>query len=161
MRNQVWSKDELILTLELYSNLKGRIPDVRHPEVAALASELAELAMIDAGSEARPGRSKAAIIFKMSNFRALDPKAKAKGKLGFRKGGVEDRNVWKGFANDPKSILLAAEEIRDKIRKGQNELEPLRANLHILRLLGDELIGSQRLAVLSWLKTPMMLTPNW
>jgi anti-sigma regulatory factor (Ser/Thr protein kinase) len=152
MRNQVWSKDELILTLELYSNLKGRIPDVRHPEVAALASELAELAMIDAGSEARPGRSKAAIIFKMSNFRALDPKAKAKGKLGFRKGGAEDRKVWKEFANDPKTLLLTAEEIRDKIRKGQKELEPLKANLHILRLLGDELIGSQRLAVFELVK---------
>ena len=152
MRNQALSQYELILALELYSKFKGRIPDVRHPAVIALASELAELAMIDAGSEACSGRSKAAIIFKMSNFRALDPKAKALGKVGFRKGGAEDRAVWKEFANNPKALLPAAAEIRDKIKKGQNELEPLRANLHILRLLGDELIGSQRLAVFELVK---------
>jgi len=103
MRNQIWSKDELILTLELYSNTRVEYRMCATLKWPRWHPELAELAMIDAGNEARPGRSKAAIIFKMSNFRALDPKAKAKGKLGFSKGGTEDRKVWKEFANKPKN----------------------------------------------------------
>jgi signal transduction histidine kinase len=152
MRDQGWSKDELILTLELYNSLKGYIPDVRHPKVIALASELADLAMLDKDSEAMPGRSRAAIIFKMSNFRALDPKAKKQGKRGLERGGYEDRVVWKEFANNQMALSRAAEKIRRRIKASQMELEPLKANLHILRLLGDELIGSPRLAVFELVK---------
>jgi len=53
---------------------------------------------------------------------------------------------------NPKTLLLTAEKIRDKIRKGHKELAPPRANLHILRLLRDELLGSQRLAVFELVK---------
>jgi hypothetical protein len=116
MRNQVWSEDELILTLEIYNKFKGRISDVPHPEVVALASELAELAMIDSDGDASSGRSRAAIIFKMSNFRALDPKARARGKLGLYRGGAEDRAAWKEFADRPNALFRAAtiRELRAK-----------------------------------------------
>src|SRR5208283_2734372 len=46
----------------------------------------------------------------------------------------------------------SAISVRERIRAGQEELEPLRANLHILRLLGDELIGSHLLAIFELVK---------
>lgn len=152
VRNQEWNRDELILTLDLYRRFDGRIPDVRDAEVIALSSLLAELAMLEGDSEAQAGRSRAAIIFKMSNFRALDPQAKAIGKSGFANVGSLDRSVWKEFQDNPEALKKAAKSIREKIRAGQEELEPLRANLHILRLLGDELIGSPRLAIFELVK---------
>ncbi len=152
MRNQEWNRDELVLTLDLYKRSGGRIPDVRDPEVIALSSLLSELAMLDKDSEAQTGRSRAAIIFKMSNFRALDPEAGASGKSGFPHVGSLDRIVWQEFADNPDALKSAAESIREKIAAGQGELEPLRANLHILRLLGDELIGSHLLAIFELVK---------
>ena len=109
-----WSRNELILTLALYRKLGGHIPNTRHPGIITLAAELAEVAMLD-GGEAAPGRSRAAVVFKLSNFRAIDPEAEAKGKRGFVNVGARDRAVWEEFANDPDSLEKAAEGIRRQL----------------------------------------------
>lgn len=151
-RSQQWTRDELILALELYKRLDGRIPDERDPEIIALSALMAELAMLGDENDARAGRSRVAIIYKMGNFRFLDPQAKGNGKLGFSNVSTLDRSLWKEFANDNEKLARAARAIRKRIRSGQAEIEPIRANLHILRLLGDELIGSHRLAVFELVK---------
>jgi hypothetical protein len=147
-----WIREELILALDLYKRFQGKIPDTRDSEIAALASLLADQVLLDEKSEARTGRSRASIIFKLSNFRSLDPEAKNKGKEGFRNVGTLDKTIWKEFSSNSKSLAREAERIRNAIAHGRAEIEPLRANLHILRLLGDELIGSPRLAVFELVK---------
>lgn len=151
-QRQDWTRDELILALDLYRRLEGRIPDVRDAEVGALSSLLAELAMIRDDSEGRTGRSRAAVIFKLSNLRALDSAATDAGKAGFGHVGALDREVWDQYADDPRALKRAVDGIEEKVRAARAEVEPLRANLHVLRLLGDELIGSPRLAVFELVK---------
>lgn len=147
-----WTREELILALDLYRRLKGKIPDIRDSEIAALSSLLADQALLDEKSEARTGRSKASIIFKLSNFRSLDPEARNKGKEGFRNVGTLDKVIWKEFSVNRDDLAREAQKIRNAITRGRAEIEPLRANLHVLRLLGDELIGSPRLAVFELVK---------
>lgn len=147
-----WTREELILALDLYRRLKGKIPDIRDSEIAALSSLLADQALLDEKSEGRTGRSKASIIFKLSNFRSLDPEARNKGKEGFRNVGTLDKSIWREFSGDTAGLARAAQKIRNAITQGRTEIEPLRANLHVLRLLGDELIGSPRLAVFELVK---------
>lgn len=152
MRHPDWTRDELILTLELYTRLEGKIPDVRDPDVGALSSLLAELAMVEGDTEARTGRSRAAVIFKMANLRALDGGARAKGRVGLPNVGSLDRKIWREFGHDPRGLRQAAAVVRRRITAARAEVEPLRANLHVLRLFGDELIGSPPLAVFELVK---------
>lgn len=147
-----WTREELILALDLYKRLQGKIPDIRDSEIAALSSLLADQALLDEKSEGRTGRSKASIIFKLSNFRSLDPDAKSKGKGGFPNVGALDKVIWREYSSDQDKLTRDAQKIRQAIDHGRNQIEPLRANLHILRLLGDELIGSPRLAVFELVK---------
>ncbi|MDA8307703.1 MAG: ATP-binding protein, partial [Deltaproteobacteria bacterium] len=151
-KGQPWGRKELILTLDLYKDLKGHIPDLRDPEIIALSSVLSELALMQGDAESSGGRSRAAIIFKMSNFRSLDPQARDKGKTGLANVGSLDRAIWNEFLRDPTKLRREAKSIRAEIRAGRKEIQPLRANLHILRLLGDELIGSPQLAIFELVK---------
>lgn len=147
-----WSREELILALDLYYKFGGRIPDTSDPDVIGLAAMLADLTVFKADADARAGRSKASIIFKLSNLRSLDPKARAEGKVGFQNVATADKNIWNEFANNREALSKAAAEIKTSLIQARNGITPLRANIHILRLLGDELIGSPRLAVFELVK---------
>ncbi len=147
-----WTREELILALDLYYRFEGRIPDTNDPDVIALAATLADLSMFGEGSDSRTGRSKASIIFKLSNFRSLDPKARASGKVGFQNIGKADREIWDEFSGRKQTLSKAAAEIKAALIGTRDSVTPLRANIHVLRLLGDELIGSPRLAVFELVK---------
>lgn len=152
MPNHSWTREELILALDLYKRFSGIIPDTKHPEIIALASYLSDLALLHDEHQYRAGRSKASIVYKLSNFRSLDPLARARGKLGYSNVGTLDRVIWREFADEPLKLRSAADEIRLSIDAARVQLEPLRANIHLLRLVGDELIGSIHLAVFELVK---------
>lgn len=147
-----WTREELILALDLYHHFAGRIPDTNDPDVIGLAASLADLAVFGSGAEAKTGRSKASIIMKLSNFRGLDPKAMAAGKVGFKNFAKADKEIWDEFVGDKQALRKAAAEIKTVLIGARTSITPLRANIHILRLLGDELIGSPRLAVFELVK---------
>ena len=150
--NPTWSREEVILALDLYHRLDGKVPDVKHPEVAALAALLANLAILSENKEGHAGRSKASIIFKLSNLRSLDPKQKARNLLGFPNVGKIDKAVWKEFDGKIKQLRQEALKIVEKILSTKVEYEPLKANIHLLRLVGDQLVGSLYLAVFELVK---------
>lgn len=151
-KNTPWSREELILTLEFYINHKGRIPDVKHPDVIALASTLADLSMLDTDKGSNAGRERSSIIYKLANFRSLDPAARSDGKKGFANAGKLDREIWNEFSGNIAELEKQAGEIREKIDNARDRFEPLKANVHLLRLVGDELIGSLHLAVFELVK---------
>lgn len=147
-----WTREELILTLELYHRFGGRIPDTNDPDIIGLAAALADLAVFQSDAAARTGRSKAGIIFKLSNFRSLDPKARAAGKAGLQNVASADKDIWNEFSNNREALTKAAAQIKSSLVEARTSISPLRANIHVLRLLGDELIGSPRLAVFELVK---------
>lgn len=147
-----WSREELILTLDLYFQFNGRIPDTNDPDVIGLAATLADLSVFSEEAEAGKGRSKASIIFKLSNFRSLDPNAQLAGKAGLQNVSRSDKEIWAEFSGRKESLAMAAAEIKLSLIGARHSITPLRANIHVLRLLGDELIGSPRLAVFELVK---------
>gem|GEM_PF-1383543 len=108
-RNPPWSREELILALELYL-AKGLVDD-RSAEVIDLSKKLGKLAAVE---QVNPQvfRNPNGVAMKLGNFAALDPNYPGKGLSG---GGKRDKEVWEEFAKDRYALLRAASEIRQTV----------------------------------------------
>lgn len=107
-RNPTWSKDELILALNLY--LAQGLLDDHSAEVIALSDALRRLAIVKP-SNPEVFRNPNGIAMKLGNFAALDPEYNGK---GLRAGGKRDREVWNEFAHAPAKLAAAVKEILDQ-----------------------------------------------
>ena len=85
-RNPPWSRDELLLALDLYLRHRKNIPSQDHEEVVRLSKELVALggAM---GSQFQNFRNPNGVYMKLANFQALDPIYTSVGKKGLARGG--------------------------------------------------------------------------
>lgn len=94
-RNPPWSRDELILALDLYMRHRPSFPDDKHPEVIALSQLLNELATTATGNASF--RNPNGVAMKLMNFRRLDPDQQGRGLPG---GGKREEDVWAVFSTD-------------------------------------------------------------
>src|SRR3954464_6305730 len=108
-RNPVWSRDELILALDLYMRLRPSFPDGRHPEVVELSRLLNRLAAVSETVGSAKFRNGNGVAMKLQNFRRFDPSQEGKGLPG---GGKGEEEVWAIFAEDPERLRSAAAAIR-------------------------------------------------
>ena len=94
-RNRPWSKEELILALELYFKIGPK--DSSHPDVINLSETLNRLS--DASSEGDPDkfRNPNGVGLKLSNFARLDGNYSGK---GMTHGNKLEPIVWDEFNND-------------------------------------------------------------
>jgi putative restriction endonuclease len=82
---KLWTRDELILAINLYCKLPfGRL-HYRNPEVVKLAKLI--------------GRTPGSVAFKLVNFASLDPSLKARGIKGASNASNLDKAIWKEFFN--------------------------------------------------------------
>src|SRR5687768_8614763 len=72
-RNPVWSRDELILALNLYMQHRPTFPDDRHPGVVELSRFLNRLAKVTGTSGGDDFRNANGVAMKLQNFRRFDP----------------------------------------------------------------------------------------
>lgn len=80
---QPWSREELVLAIELYCRVPfGRIT-TRNPDICSLARLL--------------GRTPASVTRKLGNFGAFDPELAARNVSGLTHGSKLDREVWDEF----------------------------------------------------------------
>ena len=68
-RNPVWSRDELILALDLYMRHRPSFPDDRHPEVIELSRLLNRLAAMTKTAGCESFRNGNGVAMKLQNFR--------------------------------------------------------------------------------------------
>jgi hypothetical protein len=108
-RNPVWSRDELILALDLYMRLRPSFPDGRHPEVVELSQLLNRLAAVTETVGSAKFRNGNGVAMKLQNFRRFDPSQEGRGLSG---GGKGEEEVWAIFARDPERLRSAASAIR-------------------------------------------------
>ncbi len=108
-RNPVWSRDELILALDLYMRHRLAFPDDKHPEVVALSQFLNRLGAAMGTAGGKRFRNANGVAMKLQNFRRFDPTQEGKGLPG---GGKGEEEVWAVFAHDAKRLRSAAEGIR-------------------------------------------------
>ncbi len=95
-----WTKDQLKLAFYFYCQTPfGRLHS-RNTEIIKLASLI--------------NRTPSAVAMKLVNFASLDPSITSNGRSGLTGASNLDREVWKEFHKDWKTLAIECEEIRSK-----------------------------------------------
>lgn len=124
-RNPPWSKDELILALDLYLKHRKSPPGKNSPEIIELSELLNKMSNALGLSEMEKFRNPNGVYMKLMNFRSCDPEYTKSGKVGLTRGNKDEEVVWNEFAPDPERLSLTAAAIRFAIEKPADDLDLL------------------------------------
>lgn len=91
-----WTRDELLVALNLYHKLSFGQLHSRQPAIIALAKKME-----------RPANS---VAMKLNNLASLDPALRLRGVRGLQGASKLDREVWQEFQDDPDELVPASEE---------------------------------------------------
>ncbi len=116
-RNPSWSRDELILALDLYMTNPASPPGKASKQVEALSALLNKMHRI-AGTAVSPTlRNTNGVYLKMMNLRALDPAFTKQGKVGMKSGGALEPILWAEYAGDRALLAKDAQTIRASVEQ--------------------------------------------
>ncbi|WP_380880054.1 HNH endonuclease [Sphingomonas sp. DBB INV C78] len=108
-KNPLWTREQVILALDLYQKHGGRDPGATHPDVLEISALLRQMAT-EAGLATY--RNPSGVIMKMMNFRSLDPVFTSRGGKGLDGASKLDEAVWAEFEGKPLDLAIAAEAVR-------------------------------------------------
>ena len=111
-RNPPWSRDELVLALDLYFTNPANPPHKGSSAVAELSALLNKMHRLNGVSAAPTLRNDNGIYLKMMNLRALDTTFTIQGKVGMQSGGKLEKDVWAEYAGRRKALAVEAAHIR-------------------------------------------------
>jgi putative restriction endonuclease len=94
---KLWTRDELLLAVNLYCKLPFGKLHRNNPDIKNLASLL--------------GRTSNAVAFKLVNFASLDPSLQARGIKGAVNSSRLDREVWNDFYSDWELASFESEKL--------------------------------------------------
>ena len=97
MKNPNWTKDELILALELYFRDETARGNKNHPEVIKLSQILNSLPIHSDGVQETNFRNATGVAMKLSNYLRFDPSYKGK---GLDRGNKMEEVVWNMYSSD-------------------------------------------------------------
>ena len=118
--NPKWTRDELILALDLYFRVSPLNHSENHLEVVAL-SELLDKLSQDTHPDRGPNfRNRNGVYMKLCNFLRFDPTYNGK---GLSAGSKLDEVVWNEFAEDRPRLERTATAIRKTIGQPADEIE--------------------------------------
>lgn len=100
-RSPNWSRDEVILAMNLYTRLDFGQFHSRNPLIIQVADKL--------------GRTPGALALKLSNLASLDPFHQSRGIKGMANASKLDHEVWDAFQEDWKSMGTLSEERMDAL----------------------------------------------
>lgn len=109
-KNPLWTREQVILALDLYIKHKGRDPGPNHPDILEVSALLRQMASEQGLTTYRnpPG-----VVMKMMNFRSVDPAFTAKGGKGLDGASKLDKAIWAEFYGKPLELAVAADAIRE------------------------------------------------
>lgn len=110
-----WSRDELILALDLYLRNRHTPPGKDSDEVVELSRFLNQLGDILGTSIGGLYRNPNGVYMKMMNFRRFDSEFTAEGKVGLTKGNKDEEVVWNEFSGDVEGLGLVVSAIRNAV----------------------------------------------
>lgn len=111
-RNPPWTRDELILALDLYVSYEGNPPGKESDPVIELSHLLGDLGRLLRVSDGAMYRNPNGVYMKLMNFRRFDSKFIDAGKVGLTRGNKYEKEVWEEFAVDPERLSAVARSIR-------------------------------------------------
>jgi len=112
MRSPAWTREEVILALDLYKRFYPRIPGPATPEVVEVSRILNQIDIHPAHLRPEDFRSPKAVSLKLSNLRSLDPTTESE---GLKATSKIDREVWDELAGNPAALADAVRDIRSMI----------------------------------------------
>lgn len=113
-RNPLWQRDEIILALDLYFQLKHSEIDSKNAKVKELSQILNTLPIHNDRADLLKFRNPNGVAMKMGNFLRLDPSYKGK---GLQRGSKLEEKVWLEFAHDKQNLHQIAQSIIAGIRQ--------------------------------------------
>jgi 5-methylcytosine-specific restriction protein A len=113
-RNPNWTRDELILALDLYFDEPMATENIA--SVVALSALLNRF-WAAAGVEGEKLRNPAGVSMKLGNFQGLDPQYLARGRKGLPHGARADEEIWNEFSGDRGKLRATAAAIRATIEE--------------------------------------------
>ena len=100
---KLWTREELILAINLYCKIPFGKIDESNFEVIKLANLI--------------GRTPGAVSYKLVNFASLDPSLQARGIKGASNASNLDKEIWKEFFNNWNELPYESEKLLAKIEK--------------------------------------------
>lgn len=104
-----WTRDELILALELYHSSPAARNNVNHPSVVELSETLQSLPIHPTQGRSPNFRNPNGVSMKMGNFRVCDPKYAG---TGLQQGAKSEQIIWNEFSGDIPKLIQTALIIR-------------------------------------------------
>ena len=98
-----WTRDELLIALNLYHKLTFGLLHSKQPAIITLAEKF--------------GRGANSVAMKLCNFASLDPALKLRGIKGLEGASKLDREIWQEFHGNPNETIPASEEALRQLLK--------------------------------------------
>lgn len=111
-RNPAWTRDELLLALELYFVEPSARGDDTHSATQRLSEELNALPVHPQTDRSKLFRNANGVALKLANFKRFDPAYITRGRRGLSHGSELEEQVWKEFAGDFERLTRIARAIR-------------------------------------------------
>ena len=111
-RNKPWTREELILALDLYLRSRTSPFSKDSSEVADISAYLNSLVAKDEEPGNAKFRNINGVYMKMMNFRRFDPEYTSEGRSGLTRGNKLEEVVWDEYADNPELLALAVAAIR-------------------------------------------------
>jgi len=111
-RNPNWTRDELILALDVYLSHADRLPGPTDSAVVELSALLNKLWASDVAVGGDTLRNVNGVSMKLGNFQRFDPKYAGQGLKGLPHGNRAEKEVWDEFASDLTHLKATAAAIR-------------------------------------------------
>jgi 5-methylcytosine-specific restriction protein A len=112
-KNPSWTRDELILALELYFRVNPLHTSEKNSEIQKLSSVLNELPIHAIRPDGISFRNPNGVYMKLCNFLRFDPSYHG---TGLSRGGMLEQAIWKEFANDKERLSATAQAIYESRR---------------------------------------------
>lgn len=125
MKNPPWSRDELILALDLYIRAGKKQLDTSDSRVIELSNILRRLPIYPKQMRTADFRNVQGVSMKLGNFSAVDPSYSGK---GLERGSKLDHKIWNEFENKWQELGILAASIRQAAINEEEEEDPFTDN---------------------------------
>jgi len=109
MKRRLWTREELIIVLNLYLKLPFGKLHSRTPEIIRLADFI--------------GRTPGSIAMRLTNFASVDSFHQQRGVIGLPGGKKQVEPIWNEFLNNKEDLLFESEKILSKMEHKSIELK--------------------------------------
>lgn len=99
-----WTRDELLITFNLYCRIPFGKLHKNNPEIISLSQNI--------------GRTPSAVAMKLVNFASFDPVQQARKVRGLSNASQADREIWNEFNNNSEKLAYESQKALVKFNKG-------------------------------------------